>query len=172
MPNIKNLTDYLIAAQSQGFFIALEAISVILILLFIGFIIYFIKATGYYKIRLWQDLMEFYNFRSYGKEQVNKRWSKIRGRLEIPSEAEYKLAILEAEDILDETLSRMGCKGETLEERLKLLAPDQLSNRDQLLEAHRARNSIIHDPDYQIPSDKAKGLLEIYEKSLQDLEVL
>lgn len=172
MPEIENFTNYLVAAQSSGIFLASKIIFLILAFLFLAFIIYFLKKSGYFHIRIWQDVVEIFTFKPYGLEKIAKRWAKIKSRLETPSEAEQKLAIIEAEDILDEILQRMGYKGESLGERLKNLTPAQLSNIDQLLKAHQIRNNIVHDPDYRLSLDEARKSLESYEKAFQELQAL
>lgn len=169
---IENFANYLLALQSQGIFLISKIIFIILSLLFLVGIIYFLRASGYFKIRLWQDVVEFFTYKPYGVEQISKRWQKIQNRLTLPSEAEYKLAILEAEDILDNILKRMGYSGETLGDKLNLLSPAQLPNISQVLEAHKVRNNIIHDPDYRLSLDRTRKLLEVYEKAFQELQAL
>jgi len=172
MPHIVNLTNYLAAIQSSGLLILIKIIFVLLTLIFIIAIGYFLRESGYLQIRLFQDVSEFFNFKPYGTAQINKKWQKVRNRLELQSDAEYKLAIIDAEDILDGVLGRLGYKGETLGDKLRILTPAQLSNLDKLLEAHQIRNNIVYDPDYRFSLDRAQRILEVYEKVLQDLQAL
>ena len=144
----------------------------IISLFFIATMIYFVKDSGYFKIKLWQDVVEFFSARSYGTSKIFKRWDKIKKRLDLPPESEHKLAIIEADGLLNEILERMGYKGETLGERLKQLSQAQLSNIEELWEAHKTRNNIVHDPDYRLSLDEARRALEIYEKALQNLQAL
>jgi len=172
MATIENFANYLTAFAYQGPFLALKIIFFILSFLFLIITAYFLKTSGYHKIRIWQDVMEIFTYRPYGIERISKKWQEIKSRLDSPSEAEHKLAVIEAEDILDNILKRMGYKGETLEERLNQLSPFQLPTIGEILEVHKIRNNIIYDPDYRLSLEQAKKILEIYEKTFKDLQAL
>jgi hypothetical protein len=119
-----------------------------------------------------QDLVEFFTYRPYGAKRMNKAWNKILQRLETGNESEYKLAIVEADDLLNSTLERMGYAGEDLESRLANLTAIILPGIQDVKEAHRIRNNIVHDPDYRLSLHDARNTIEIYEKALKDLQVL
>jgi len=85
-------------------------------------------------------------------------------------ESEYKLAVIEADNMVNETLKRMGYGGESLGERLEKLTAATLSNIEEIKEAHQVRNNIIHDPNYRLSLDDARKVLSIFEKAFKDLE--
>jgi len=124
------------------------------------------------KLLLWQDVTEFFTFKAYGTRKTFKKWNKIKGKLELPSESEHKLAIIEAESLLDDILKRIGFPGQTVGERLKQITPVQLSNIEEIWEAHKIRNNIVHDPDYRLSQEETKKALEIYERALMHLQAL
>ena len=147
--------------------------------LFIGFslillicISLLILRTNWLKHLILQDFFEFFTYRPYGVRKLVKQWVKITGRLEAGLESEYKLAVIEADSMFDDILKRMGYGGETLGERLKQISPAVLPNVEELLEAHKIRNNIVHDPDYRLSLDEAKKAIAIYEKTLTDLGAL
>lgn len=116
--------------------------------------------------------MEFFTFKPYGSKKIVKKWNKIKNRLNLPSESEHKLAIIEAEGLLDDIFKRIGFPGEVIGDRLKQITPLQLGNIEEIREAHKIRNNIVHDPDYRLSLEEAKKTFEIYEKALQNLEAL
>lgn len=134
-------------------------------------ICFFLKRSSWAKFRFLMDFTEFLTYQPYGVKRLDKIWAKIAKRLETGSESEYKLAIIEADALLNEVLERTGLKGETLGERLKQLTVKILPNIEDAWEAHKMRNNIVHDPDYRFNLDQARKTLAIYEKSLQDLQV-
>lgn len=85
---------------------------------------------------------------------ISKKFSEIEAM-------EPKLAIIEADKLVDTVLKKAGIKGETLGERLrnsqKLISRDVYSN---MWEAHKVRNQIVHDHDFDIKS--VDHLLVIY----------
>jgi hypothetical protein len=55
---------------------------------------------------------------------------------------------------------------------LKNIKSEQLSNLDQVWQAHRLRNQIVHEPAFKIKRDLAEKALTIYEETLKNLGLL
>ena len=144
----------------------------IISLLFFCIIIYLLSKTEWLKRRFLLDLTEFFTFKPYGVVKFSKKWEKIIKRFERGSESEIKLAILEADDLLNEILEKMGYPGETLGEKLKRVKKTILPNSEEILEAHKIKSDIVHDPSYFLSFEQAKKVLEIYERTLSELEAI
>ena len=167
MPEI---ISWLISPTFSGWLLILKILFIIVALILLGFIIFALAKTLWLK-RMWiWDLVEFFSFRPYGVRKVVKAWAKITARLETGLESEYKLAVIEADSMLNDILKGMGFGGETLGERLERLTAATLPNLEQIWEAHKIRNNIVHDPDYRLTLDEARKVLGIYEQALRDLE--
>lgn len=164
--------EFLNSPQFQEISLAIKIIFGLVSLFLVILVIFLLRGSSYLKLLFWQDMTEFFTFRAYGVKKIVKRWHKIRERLDLPSESEHKLAIIEAEGLLDEILKRMGFPGQTIGERLKQITPIQLGNIEEIWEAHKIRNNIVHDPDYRLSREEAKKAFEIYERALTNLEVL
>jgi hypothetical protein len=130
-----------------------------------------IKSTFFKRLFIW-DLIEVLTFRAYKLGGYSQRWRKIISRLEKKSEAEAKLAILEADSLLDEVLKKSGYPGETLTERLEKLTPATLPNLEEVKKARQVRDNIVFDPTYKLEIGKAKEILKVYERALTYLEAL
>lgn len=148
--------------------IAFLAISALLLAVFV----FLALRTHYLEWLFLQDMVQFVTMRPFGAKKINRQWHKIEGRLETGSESEYKLAVIEADDMLDASLKRMGYAGQTLEEKLGKLTSATLPNIEQLLEAHRLRNNIVHDPDYRLSLDEVRKALDVYSQAFRDLHIL
>lgn len=161
--------------NNPAFFTFLSALKIIFMLIsafFIAMIIFtFFRTTWFRRLTVW-DWREFTTYRPYGVRKLEKQWQKIKLRLETAAESEYKLAIIEADSMLDDILKRMGIGGESLGERFEKINTVTLPNLSEAQEAHKIRNNIVHDPDYRLSLDEAKKTLAIYEKSLSDLQAL
>jgi len=167
MPEI---ISWLISPTFSGWLLILKILFIIVALIFLGFIIFALIKTLWLKRLIIWDLVEFFSFRPYGVRKVVKAWVKITARLETGLESEYKLAVIEADSMLNDILKRMGFGGETLGERLERLTAATLPNLEQIWEAHKIRNNIVHDPDYRLTLDGARRVLDIYEQALRDLQ--
>jgi len=139
-------------------------------ILLLGGIIFFLVKSSWLKYSILYDASEFLTFRPFGVRKIEKQWEKIRGRLDTGLESEYKLAVIEADNMTEDILKRMGYSGETLGERLKNLTAATLPNIEEIKAVHQVRNNIVHDPDYRLSLEETKNALEVYEKAFRDLQ--
>jgi len=122
--------------------------------------------------RFTQDVRDLKDFKStYETKRIEKAWAKIKKRLERPLESEYKLAVIEADDFLNDIFRGMKYKGESFGDRLKQVTPDILPNIEEVKRVHEIRNNIVHDPDYQLSLEQAQVFIKTFEKALQDLNI-
>jgi len=176
MPPIENinqiLTKLIFYPQFGGESLVLKIVFLMMGLFFFGFIIFALVKTAWLKrIFVW-DIIEFFTYRPYGKQRYLKKWKKIEAMLSKGLESEIKLAVLEADTILENTLKEMGFEGENLSARLNKVTPDFLIDLEQVKFAHEVRNNIVSDPNYRLEISDAKNILAIYEKALKYLEVI
>ena len=139
-------------------------------IILLGGIIFFIIKSSWLNYSILYDATEFLTFRPFGVKKIEKQWEKIRGRLDTGLESEYKLAVIEADNMTEDILKRMGYSGETLGERLKNLTVATLPNIEEIKAVHQVRNNIVHDPDYRLSLEETKNALEVYEKAFRDLQ--
>ncbi len=167
------MPDNLISLKSilPEILLILKILSIAVFVFLLIIILRSLRKSSWLKYRLFQDMTEFLTFKPYGVKKIAKVWSKTKGRLETGSESEYKLAVIEADSMLNDILERMGFKGETLGDRLKQVTTDVLPSVENSREAHKIRNNIVHDPDYKLTLGQAQKVLEIYERALRELQV-
>ena len=106
------------------------------------------------------------------KSKASKEWQGIKKRLENENISQYKAAILEADRIADDILSKIGYKGKNMAERLKQVKSGQLENVEDLKDAHKVRNRIIYEKDFTIDKKTAENIIKIYEDLLKDLDYI
>jgi len=82
------------------------------------------------------------------------------------------MAIIEADDLLDASLKRLGFIGSTFEEKLGKLTSATVGNLDDVYAAHKVRNNIVHNPDYRLSQDEAKTTLKAYQGAFNSLQIL
>ena len=141
-------------------------------LFFLGVIIYFLKKTTWFEKIFLRDFIELITFRSFGMAKSREVFLKIMERLKSQNEDDAKLAIIEADDLLNVTLSAIGYKKEeTLGEKLDGINTDTLPNLEEVIGAHKIRNNIVHYPAFRLDLQEAKRILFVYEKALLDLEL-
>ena len=72
------------------------------------------------------------------------QWQFVLDHTNSENPAEWKIAILEADNMLDRILEDEGYLGETVADRLKAMSPSRIASYDDLWEAHKVRNQIAH----------------------------
>ena len=107
--------------------------------------------------------------------QKNKdAWIKIQVQLTTGKPSSLKVAILDADKLVDGTLRVIYPRELTLGERLKL-AKDLFRNPqvyEDLWYAHKVRNLVAHEINYDLPSFEAQNVLVKYRQALVDLGAL
>lgn len=83
--------------------------------------------------------------KTYRGGERKGRLEDIQQHAQSSNPNDWKLAIIEADVVLDQTLKDRGYAGNTLGERLRSITPSQLSSIDDAWDAHRVRNKIAHE---------------------------
>jgi hypothetical protein len=167
-------TNLLAQGISSFYFMNLttiEIISVILSLIFIGISIFFIIKTGWLTLR-YDRIKDVVLKKDVPKKQIKKEWQKIEEHFFEGGENDLKIAIIKADNLLDEALRYGGITGKTLGDRLKKIKSSQLTDIDLVWQAHKLRNEIAHEKDFKLKRDLAEKTLGIYEKTLHELKIL
>jgi len=106
-------------------------------------------------------------------EKIAKaRWGEVMRRFEVGMESDWALAVIEADNLVDDILKRIGFSGESMAERMSQLNPSEFPAVSALKEAHRLRNNIAHTPGFKISRADAEKTLRKYERVLKEFEVL
>lgn len=90
----------------------------------------------------------------------NVRWQVILTHAASDNSAEWKIAIIEADSILDELLQDAGYAGETMADRLK--AAGESDTIQQAWEAHKVRNRIAHESGIELSRREVDTTIALY----------
>lgn len=107
------------------------------------------------------------------RKQKNARWERVEGYMTSLNSSDWKIAILEADNILDQVVERMGYKGTTLGERMKHIEASDFPYLEDAWTAHKTRNAIAHKgTDYEISRSEAEQTINIYHRIFKELGYL
>jgi hypothetical protein len=104
------------------------------------------------------------------REQVAQRWIEVR-KTSQQGVMGAKLALLEADTLLDSGLKSIMMPGETLGERLRV-ACYKYPKLKNVWWAHKLRNQLAHDAAFQISQREAGRALDEFERALKTLNML
>lgn len=115
--------------------------------------------------RLWHELNE--------KTPQNQRWTSVEEHLVSSNPNDWKLAIIEADIMLDEALDKAGYDGGSVGERLKGTSRHSFRTLDEAWSAHRVRNQIAHEgADFVLTHRLAKETIAHYKHVLEELRAI
>ncbi len=93
------------------------------------------------------------------RASMKRRWHEILELARQPGEVSLKLAVMEADKLLDQALKTLAMPGTTLGERLKFAAYKYPQLR-QVWWAHKVRNQLAHEASYHL--DRKMGIKALH----------
>ena len=108
---------------------------------------------------------------AYGQPE-NQRWEKILERLKKGDEANLKLAVIEADTLLDDIFKKIGLPGKNMDERLGQITQTEIKSVDKIWETHKIRDRIVKNSEIRISFEEAERAVGNIETALKELEYL
>ena len=101
------------------------------------------------------------------------RWQFIQDKLSSSNESDWRMAIIEADSILEEIVGTMNLPGAGLGDKLKAVEKSDFVSLDDAWEAHKARNRIAHDGSALPLSEReARRIIGLYERVFKEFDYL
>ncbi len=126
-------------------------------------------------IVFWLGFVFFKLFRKpkfdHNKEIIQKKWKNIESHIKTKDLAYYKVAIIEADNLLDFALKSLLIPGSDLGQRLKVISARQPEIRF-IWEAHKIRNKLAHEHNFVLKKKDAERAIKQFKKALQILGFL
>ena len=166
---IKDFIYFISSPQIQDMLFPVKMIFIFFAVFFLVFVIYFMVNSSWLQYKFLEDATEFFSWQAYGAREMSKQWNRIKKRTESGAEADYKLAIIDADDFLAEVLDSRGYDGKDFEDSIKKAGRLVAEIAGDIVGAHETRNSIVYNPDFKISVDQAKKVLAIYESAVNGI---
>ena len=163
---IQDFIYFISSPQLQDMLFPVKLVFAASAMFFLVFVIYFMLNSSWLQYKFLEDVGEFFSWKAYGLRQISKQWNKIIKRIESGAEADYKLAIMDADDFLYEVLDTEGYEGKDLVESVQKAGRLLSLLADDLLKVHEMRNSIVYNPDFKLSSDEAQKALAVFESAI------
>ena len=99
----------------------------------------------------------------------NERWEEVLRHFRSENSSDWRLAIIEADTILDYMMQSLGYQGKNLGERLKQVDRSNFSTIDSAWEAHKVRNRIAHEGiSFKLTKEQARRVIGQYESVFRE----
>ena len=107
------------------------------------------------------------------KQKKNERWEKVAALYASGSEADWRVAIIEADSMLDELLTLLKVPGGHIGEKLRYLDRKFFPTLDSAWNAHKVRNRIAHEGiAFKLDSITVANAMRDYEKVFRDMHYI
>lgn len=105
------------------------------------------------------------------KEELkqNNKWKHIQSLINSHNMNDWRQAVIEADIILDEMLSKMQYAGESIGEKLKNVEESDFITLNKAWEAHKIRNQIAHKgSEFTLTKQEASRVIGLYQKVFEE----
>lgn len=125
-----------------------------------------------------EEIHEYIEKHSHDKDAdkikvKDKRWAQVFEYVISQNPGDWKLAILEADLMLEDLMEQLGFKGETLGEKLKGANRDNFKSLTSAWEVHIIRNKIAHEgSDFELSQHEAKRVISLYEEIFREFDFI
>ncbi len=175
--SIKIVTSYLLDPTliSSGFAVFWQTTRIIFVLIslfLIGLTIFLLSVNDYFEWRFTENYTELHKTKPRFRIDIKNRWKEVLENTESSDDAERRLSVIDADDIFNEVLEKVGYVGDNTHDKLVRLNENIVPNIDEIKEAYEIKKEIMHNPNRSLEKDEAKDLVSRYEKVLKDLQVV
>ena len=108
-----------------------------------------------------------------GNRSKNTRWESIQQHISENSPESWRIAIIEADILLDETLKESGYSGQSIGEMLKTANTHSFKTVQDAWDAHKVRNQIAHaGSDFILTKKIAQETIMQFERVFREFGVI
>ena len=107
------------------------------------------------------------------ENSTEKRWQRVLAHVDSERESDWRLAVLEADVLLDEMVTHMGYHGDSLGEKLKAVEQSDFTTLPKAWEAHGVRNRIAHEgAAFALTEREARRVISLYEEVFKEFRYI
>lgn len=167
---ISGFINFLFHPEFTGLLLFVKIIFIIITAVLAINIFFLIAHSSWFSWRYKMDYHEFKGFKPLEAAEMSQKWKKIEERMKTKSEAEYKLAVLESEDLLKQALKMDGYDGDTIEQQLAKADSSDISSTARVLKAHSFRNKIVAEQGLKVNFGEARDAVDSFKKAFEQMQ--
>lgn len=110
---------------------------------------------------------------SHDVPKTQLRWARVLEEANSPDERTWRLAVLEADIMLNELLDSLGYRGETMADKMRAADRATFHTLDMAWEAHTFRNRIAHQSNQQpLDQREVRRVISLYERVFREFRFI
>lgn len=103
----------------------------------------------------------------------NQRWNYVITLIESPNDSDWRMAIVEADALLEESLKEKDHVGETVAELLDSARSSGYASIQNAWDAHLIRNKIAHEgSEYPLSQIEGRRIIKMYQNFFEELKII
>jgi hypothetical protein len=103
----------------------------------------------------------------------NPRWHYVLTLTESPNESDWRVAIMEADSMLEELLKEKGVPGNTVAELLEGARSNGYAHIQDAWDAHLIRNQIAHQgSEFPLSQVEARRIMKLFQNFFEELGII
>lgn len=106
------------------------------------------------------------------KAEENQDWVRIKNMLNSSNVSDWKVAVLEADKMLDHLISTLGYQGEDLGSKLMKIERADFRTLEEAWQAHKFRNRIAHTPKLDLDRNPFEEAINNFEKVFREFDYI
>lgn len=107
------------------------------------------------------------------ERNANPRWHYIQTLIESPNESDWRVAIIEADSLMEEMLKEKGLTGNTVSELLEGAKDSGYRSIQDAWDAHLARNQIAHEGlDSPLSQVEGRRIIKLFQNFFEELRII
>lgn len=155
----------------------LAIISALLVIIFLGIIIFslvrMVEIQIYDKEEIAHEIHSALLRQKEKDRNANPRWHYIQTLIESPNESDWRVAIIEADSMMEEVLKEKGLTGGTVSELLESAKDSGYRSIQDAWDAHLVRNQIAHvGSDFPISQIEGRRVIKMFQNFFEELRIV
>jgi hypothetical protein len=103
----------------------------------------------------------------------NQKWNYILTLIESPNESDWRMSIMEADTLLEESLKGKELTGNTVAELLEEARSSGYASIQNAWDAHLIRNKIAHEgSDYPLSQTEGRRVIKMFQNFFEELKII
>lgn len=102
----------------------------------------------------------------------NEAWERVLKLVGSDNPNDWKLAIIEADKILEMVVNTFSVPGDNMGEKMKNIERGDFQSIDEAWQAHKVRNRIAHENNFHLSQRDTRLAINSYEKVFQEFDFI
>jgi len=102
----------------------------------------------------------------------NETWVKITKLISSDNPNDWKLAIIEADKVLEMVVNTFAVPGDNMGDKMKNIEKSDFLTLEEAWQAHKVRNRIAHEHNFHLSEREARLALDNYEKVFREFDFI